>query len=94
MDRSDGQLQFPELQTGPRLDQIEIAGRDAEAWRRRLKEWLRLPGEDGHLIVGYVRISFTNSNDARLQVSPTFVVGGVAARLPLSDGYVSLVTAL
>jgi hypothetical protein len=93
MDRPDGRLQFPDLGSGPMLRGLEIAGRDAELWRERLKRWLRLEEHAGQLAVGETEINFRNSPDSHLQVSPTFVVDDTAERVPLSDGTINLVAA-
>jgi hypothetical protein len=91
MDRPAGRLQFPELTTGPRLVRLEIAGRDAVAWRQRLQRWLHLRSADGQLVVGDVEIRFKASEAATLQVSPTFVVSDGAFSLPLSEGSLHLI---
>jgi len=90
MDRPSGQLQFPELTTGPKLVRLEIAGRDAMAWRQKLQQWLNLRSHDGQLAAGDIEISFSESEETRLHVSPTFVVGNGADSLPLSDGRLHL----
>jgi hypothetical protein len=91
MDRPAGQLQFPELTTGPKLVRLEIAGRDAVAWRQKLQQWLHLRSQEERLAAGDVEISFKDSEDATLQVSPTFVVGDAAESVPLSDGSLQLI---
>src|ERR1700687_123624 len=86
MDRPDSQLQFPDLRIGPMLRGLEIAGHDADLWHRRLKRWLRLEEHAGHVVVGDTEITFRESADAHLQVSPKFVVGEPSQHVPLAGG--------
>jgi hypothetical protein len=93
MDRPDGRLQFPDLRSGPRLRGLEIAGRDAELWHERLKRWRLLEERDGQVLVAETEITFRESSDVRLQVSPTFMAGEAEQHIPLTDGGIHLVPA-
>ena len=93
MDRPDGRLQFPERSSGPRLRQLTFQGAQADQWKSRLEEWLRLPVRSDILTVGDVELRFLPGAHPAVRVSPTFEVTSGGGDAPLATGRVELVVA-
>jgi hypothetical protein len=90
MDRPDGRLQFSERTDGPRLNRLKFTGADADAWEKRLREWLRLPARKGALLAGQVELTFDAGDRPGVRISPVFDAGQNGS-LPLSASAIELV---
>ena len=92
MDREDGNLEFPELTSGPRLTTITLAGGEAPWWRERLGRWLRLPpsASGGGLMAGGTELVFTPGPAAAVRATLAFSDAARSVVLPLGAGAIEL----
>jgi hypothetical protein len=89
MNRPERQLQF-EPAEGPQLTRIELAGRDAHAWREDLTRWLSLPTGAAPVSVGGTVLEFVEAADEGLHASLIFASDVEPATYPLGAGSISV----
>jgi hypothetical protein len=82
MDRPARKLQFSDVPSAPHLTKVVIRGREAVAWRERLRRWLGQPEGTG-LQIGDVELHFQDSDQPGVRASPVFAV-------PTGPGHIAL----